>query len=113
MTDGLVRWQACPGDAGRSRRGAYPDPSKLTSCFDEVLRSEGVEVIRLPYRSRREVLDHLLIFERRHLEYVLRELVEQYKEARQHQWLDQRTPRRREPTAASETDPCGGAIDGP
>ena len=51
-----------------------------------------MEVIRLSYRSSPEVPDPLLIFERRHLEYVLQEFVEQYEEARQHQVLDQRTP---------------------
>jgi putative transposase len=93
--------------------------SKFTAGFDEVFRSEGVEVIRLPYRSpransfaerwvgtaRREVLDHLLIFGPRHLEYVLREFVQHYEEARPHQGLGQRTPRQQAPTAASETGP--------
>ena len=64
--------------------------AKFTVDFDEVFRSEGVEVIRLPYRSlrtnsyaerwvgtaRREVLDHLLVFGCRHLEHVLKEFVE-------------------------------------
>src|SRR5262249_53998466 len=50
--------------------------AKFTADFDEVLRTEGVEVIILPYRApransiaerfvgtvRRELLDHLLIF---------------------------------------------------
>jgi putative transposase len=75
--------------------------SKFTAAFDEVFRSEGVGVIRLPYRSpranafaerwvgtvRRECLDHLLIFGRRHLETVLAEFVEHYHEARPHQGL--------------------------
>ncbi len=47
----------------------------------------------------------LLIFGRRHLEYVLREFVEHYQEARPHQGLGQRTPRRRTPIQASETGP--------
>jgi hypothetical protein len=42
--------------------------------------------------ARRECLDHLLIVSRRHLEYVLKEFVEHYQEARPHQGLDQRTP---------------------
>jgi putative transposase len=37
-------------------------------------------------------LDHLLIFERRHLETVLAEFVEHYHEARPHQGLGQRRP---------------------
>ena len=42
--------------------------------------------------SPAECLDHLLIVGRRHLEYVLKEFVEHYQEARPHQGLDQRTP---------------------
>jgi transposase InsO family protein len=80
--------------------------SKFSAAFDEVFRSEGIKVVRLPYRSpranafaerwvgtaRREVLDHLLIFGRRHLERVLIEFIEHYHLARPHQGLDQRRP---------------------
>jgi putative transposase len=55
--------------------------------------------------ARREVLDHLLIFGRRHLEYVLPKFVQHYEEARPHQGLEQRTPRHIEPTGASEAGP--------
>jgi putative transposase len=55
--------------------------------------------------ARRELLDHLLIFGRRHLEYVLREFVEHYEEAWPHQCLGQRTLRQQAPTAATETGP--------
>jgi putative transposase len=93
--------------------------AKFTAGFDEVFRSEGAEVIRLPYRSpranafaerwvgtvRREVLDHLLIFGCRHLEHVLQEFVEHYHAARPHQGLEQRTPRSRAPTAISGAGP--------
>jgi putative transposase len=80
--------------------------SKFSVAFDEVFKSEGVKVIRLPYRRpvansfaerwvgsvRRECLDHLLIFGRRHLEKVLGEFIEHYHQARPHQGLDQRQP---------------------
>ena len=42
-------------------------------------------------RLRAEVVDHMRIFGRRHLEYVLPEFVEHYDEARPHQALGQRT----------------------
>ena len=104
--------------------------AKFTVSFDEVFRSEGVEVLRVPYRTpmanaiverwvgtvRREVLDHLLIFGCRHLEYVLREFVKHYEQARPHQGLGQRIPRHTEPTRASETgvvlrhDRLGGVL---
>jgi len=93
--------------------------AKFTSGFDEALRSEGVEIIRVPYRTpvanshakrwvgtvRREVLDHLLIFGCRHLEYVLREFIEPYEEARPHQGLGQLMPRHLEPFEASDLGP--------
>jgi putative transposase len=80
--------------------------SKFTAGFDEVFRSEGVKVIQLPYQTpvansfaerwigsaRREVLDHLLIFGRRHLEAVMKEFLLHYHYARPHQGLGQRTP---------------------
>ena len=80
--------------------------AKFTASFDEVFNSERVKVIRLPYRRpvancfaerfvgtcRREVLDHLLIFGRRHLEKVLSEFIEHYHYARPHQGLEQRRP---------------------
>ena len=80
--------------------------AEFSGAFDEVFQSEGVEVIRLPYRSpransfaerwvgtaRREVLDHLLIFGQHHLARVLDEFIEHYHEARPHQGLGQRRP---------------------
>ena len=80
--------------------------SKFTLGFDDVFRSEGVEVVRLPYRSpransfaerwvgtvRRECLDHLLIFARGQLERVLIEFIEHYHRERPHQGLEQRSP---------------------
>ena len=85
---------------------------RLAFPIDEVFKSQAVKVIRLPYRRpvansiaerfvgtcRREVLDHLLIFGRRHLEGVLREFTEHYHYARLHQGLGQRRPC--EPTQA-------------
>jgi len=80
--------------------------SKFSAAFDEVLKSEGVDVIHLPFRrpvanafaerwvgsARRECLDHLLIFGRRHLEKVLAEFIDHHNQARPHQGLDQRVP---------------------
>jgi transposase InsO family protein len=80
--------------------------SKFAAAFGEVFRSEAVEVIRLPYRSpransfaerwvgtaRRELLDHLLIFGRRHLERVPVEFINHYNQVRPHQGLGQRPP---------------------
>ena len=65
--------------------------TKFTAAFDQIFGSEGVEVVKLPFRSpransiwerfvgtcRREVLDHLLIFSARHLEAVIKEFLVQ------------------------------------
>ena len=78
--------------------------SKFSASFDEIFKSEGVEVIRLPFRApranayserwvrtaRREVLDRLLILGRRHLEEVLAVFIDHYNCARPHQGIDQR-----------------------
>ena len=80
--------------------------SKFSVAFDEVFKSEGVEVIRLPYRrpvanayserwvrtARRECLNHLLIFGRQHLEKVMVEFIHHYNHARPHQGIEQRCP---------------------
>jgi putative transposase len=66
---------------------------KFTREFDEAFRSEGMRVIRAPVRApkarahavrwvgsaRRECLDRLLIFSRRHLEQVLRVYARHYR----------------------------------
>ncbi len=80
--------------------------SKFTAGFDQVFRSEGVEVLKLPYRTpransiaerfvgtaRRELLDHLPIFSARHLEAVIKEFLVHHHQARPHQGLEQRCP---------------------
>ena len=93
--------------------------TKFTASFDEVFHSEGTRVIRTPVRSpranafaerfvgtaRRECLDRFLIFNRRHLERVLREYGEHYNEHRPHRALDQRAPKALGPPPAPITEP--------
>jgi len=80
--------------------------SKFCGPFDEVLRSEGIRVIRTPIRSpqanafaerfvrsvRHEVLDLTLICGRRHLDHVLRRYAEHYNAQRLPRGLQLRTP---------------------
>jgi putative transposase len=80
--------------------------SKFSHGFDEVFKSEGVEIIRTPFRApnanafaerwvgtiRRECLDWLLIASRRQLEHVLRVYVEHYNTHRPHRALGLRPP---------------------
>ena len=75
--------------------------SKFSASFDEVFRSEGINVIHTPIRApqanayaerfvrtiRAECLDWLLILGRRHLERVLRTYVALYNRERPHRGL--------------------------
>ena len=74
--------------------------------FDEIFRSTGTTIIRTPMRTpvanayaerwvgtvRRELLDRTLIWNRPHLEQLLREYVEHYNTHRPHRSLSQRAP---------------------
>ena len=80
--------------------------TKFTGVFDEVFKGEGRRVIRTPVRApqantyaerwvgtlRRECLDWILIFGRRHLEQVFRIYVAYYNGHRPHRGLDLRAP---------------------
>jgi transposase InsO family protein len=75
--------------------------SKFSGAFDEVFRSEGIQVIYTPIRApqanthaerfirtiRAECLDWLLILGRRHLESVLRLYTTHYNRERPHRAL--------------------------
>jgi putative transposase len=79
---------------------------KFTDTFDEVFRSEGIEIIRTPIRApkanaiaerfvgtvRRECLDWIVIFGRRQLERVLRVFVDHYDSRRPHRALGLAAP---------------------
>jgi putative transposase len=95
--------------------------SKFTADFDEVFRSEGIQVIRTPIRApqanayaerfvrtiRAECLDWLLIFGRCHLERVLRAYTAHYNRERPHRSLALHPP---EP-AATTYEPKTGRIE--
>ena len=80
--------------------------AKFSGPFDEVLRTEGVRVIRTPIRApranafaerfvrtvRQECLDHVLIYGRRHLERVLGVYVAHYVAERPHRGLGLAVP---------------------
>jgi putative transposase len=84
----------------RDRDGKFSGP------FDEVFRTEGIAVVKTPVRApranafaerwvgtvRRECLDHMLIFGRRHLQRVLDAYAEHYNGARPHRGIDLRPP---------------------
>jgi transposase InsO family protein len=80
--------------------------AKFSTSFDEVLRSEGIRVIKTPVRSpranafaerwvrtvRSECLDWVLVLSHGHLERVLRTYVSHYNRQRPHRGIDLGVP---------------------
>ncbi len=103
---------------------------KFSGPFDEIIRSEGVRVIKTPIRApqanavaerwvrtvRNECLDRILIVGRRHLERVLRAYVAHFNDARPHRSLDlippagSTQPRGSPPVDILRRDVLGGLI---
>jgi putative transposase len=82
------------------------DAGQFIAAFDEVFRSDGATIIRTPPYTpvantfaerwvatvRRELLDRTLIWNRGHLEQLIRDYVEHYNTHRPHRSLGQRAP---------------------
>jgi putative transposase len=91
--------------------------STFSRDFDEVFRAEGIRVIKAPVRApkarahaerwvgsvRRECLDRLLIFGRRHLQHVLATYATHYNEHRPHRALAQQSPISELPTSDEQS----------
>jgi len=105
--------------------------SKFTGVFDAVFASEGMPILRTPVRAlqanaiaerwiataRRELLDRILILNRRHLTAVLTQYVTHFNHHRPHRALAQAAPLRSLPPPASPSqghlrrrDLLGGVI---
>jgi putative transposase len=105
---------------------------KFTNSFDGVFRSDGIQIIRTPFRApqangvaerfvrtvRSECLDWLLVLNPQHLEHVLRVFIDHYNGHRPHRALALTPPRPKHPAVLSEwnggcvqrRDRLGGAI---
>jgi transposase InsO family protein len=97
--------------------------AKFTATFDEVFRSEGIQIIRTPVRApqanaiaerfvgsvRRECLNRMLILGRRHL-LVLEEFVDHYDTHRPHRSLGQLAPCSSVCIDTSTTTPTGRVV---
>jgi len=85
---------------------------KFTDRFDDVFSSEGIEVVRTPFRApqangvaerfvrtvRSECFDRLLILNQQHLERVLHAFIDRYNGHRPHRALSLTPPEARWPT---------------
>jgi putative transposase len=92
--------------------------SKFIDTFDAVFASEGIRIlctlVRAPRANaiaerwigtvRRELLDRILIVNRRHLEHVLTEYVAHFNQHRPHRALHHAAPLRPLPPPASPPD---------
>jgi putative transposase len=95
--------------------------SKFSRAFDEVFKSERIEIIRTPFRApnanafaerwvgtiRRDCLDWLLIASRRQLEHILRVYIEYYNTHRPHRALGLRPPTPGHRLHLIDTNPAG------
>src|ERR1019366_6831882 len=93
--------------------------AKFSGPFDEVLRSEGIDIIRTPMRSpranafaeravktlRHEALDWTLILGRRHLDHVLASYARHHNAERPHRGIAPRVPDRQSHVNPVETVP--------
>jgi putative transposase len=93
--------------------------TKFSGAFDEVFRSEGIDVIRTPVQApnanayaerwvrtlRADCLDRILILSRHHLDHVLRVYRRHYNEHRPHRALRLVPPDPREPTPLNPRGP--------
>jgi transposase InsO family protein len=80
--------------------------SQFTASFDEILRTQGINVLKTPVRTpvanafaerwigtlRRELLDRTLVWNRQQLERIVVDYIDHYNEHRPHRSLDQRSP---------------------
>ena len=120
-----MSWQLQDGEV--SARYLIRDrDSKFVPAFDAVFQSEGVEIVRTPYRApnanavaerwirsvRQECLNHVLIVSEAHLRRVLDSYVGFYNQDRPHQGLDQHTPVTARPPANAGPIRCRPLLGG-
>lgn len=106
------------GDQHSVRFLIHDRDTKFSHPFDEILRTEGIKVIRTPIQApnanahaerwvrtvRSDCLDRILILGRRHLEHVLRVYRCHYNEHRPHRALELFPPNGRDPKQSSVPD---------
>jgi putative transposase len=103
--------------------------AKFSGPFDALVRAEGVRVVKTPVRApranaiaerwvrtvRNECLDHVLVFDRRHLEQILRSYLAHFNAERPHRALQLAAPTgsprsRGSPAEIRRRDVVGGLI---
>ena len=94
--------------ADRGEKGSYlikDGDTKFTEKFDEIFKTEGIKVKKLPYRSpnlnafaerfvqtiKNECVSQFVVFGERHLEFLIREYEDYYNTVRPHQGIGNKT----------------------
>jgi putative transposase len=99
-------WHLQDGEPGPVKFLLHDRDGKFATGFDTVFAAEGIGVIKTPIGApnanavaervgrsiREECLDRLLILNRAHLTFVLKQYLEYYNHRRPHQGLGQRSP---------------------
>jgi putative transposase len=99
---------------------------KFTDHFDDVFRSEGIEVVRTPFcapqangvaerfvrTARSECLDWLLILNQSHLQRILDVFVDHYNRHRPHRALSLAPPEAKRPPVARTPHPATCVLSG-
>ena len=81
--------------------------SQFTDTFDEIFRTEGLKILKMPVRTpvantfaerwigsiRRELLDRTIIWNQHQLERLVIDYIDHYNEHRPHRSLDQQPPK--------------------
>jgi transposase InsO family protein len=113
-------WEATPW--GRRPKYLVRDrDSKYAAHFSAVAISSGIQECKTPYRAprangicerfigslRRECLDHILFYDGRHVQRVVREYIAYFNQERPHQGLGQHIPDRYD---LPRSKPTGGRI---
>jgi transposase InsO family protein len=94
------------GQMASARHLIHDRDGKYAASFDEILRSVGVGIVKLPPRSpnlnafaerfvrsiKSECLDRLVLFGEKSLRHVVREYVEHYHRERNHQGIGNAIP---------------------
>ena len=114
--------------AERGEKASYlikDGDTKFTEKFDEVFKSEGIKVKKLPFASpnlnafaeryvqsiKQECLDQFIVFGEHHLEHLIREYERHYNTVRPHQGLGNATISAPPPPTEVPLDPTEIACD--
>jgi putative transposase len=108
-----------PNRFANSRALVRDRGSQFIDTFDEIFRTEGLNILKTPVRTpvantfaerwigtlRRELLDRTIIWNQQQLEQLVTDYIDHYNAHRPHRSLDQRPPLNNDPPVTVDRDP--------